>query len=101
MAAIEFTKAVLDTKFMDLFYDDKDYENLESGIEIVCKDLTHKVFGEATELEKKDWMKKAIMPDLEWLSKLDTIRERVHLASGVPLLHINEIEAKKLLERLQ
>ena len=41
------------------------------------------------------------MPDLEWLSKFDSIREKVHKAAGVPLLHINEQEAKKLLNRLQ
>ena len=58
------------------------------------------MFGEATELDKQDWMQKALMPDLKWLSQLEKIRERVHKASGVPMLHINEHEAKKLLERL-
>ena len=29
MAAIEFTKAVFETKFMDEYYDDSDYKKLE------------------------------------------------------------------------
>ena len=29
MAAIEFTKAVFETKFMDAYYDDSDYKKLE------------------------------------------------------------------------
>ena len=101
MAAIKFTKTVFETKFMDVCYDDADFKKLENGIEDVCKDLKHSVFGEATEIEKKDWIHQVLMPDLEWLSKFDSIREKVHKAAGVPLLHINEQEAKKLLDRLQ
>ena len=58
------------------------------------------MFGGATELNKQDWIQQAIMPDCKWLSQLDKIRERVHEASGVPMLHINEHEAEKLLQRL-
>ena len=101
MAAIEFTKAVFETKFMDALYDDADYKKLESGLGKVCQDLRLQVFGESAELEKKEWMRQAMMPDLEWLSKIDLIREKVHEASGVPMLHVNEQEAGKLLERLQ
>ena len=101
LAAIEFTKTVFETKFMDAYYDDADFKKLESGIEKVCEDLKRKVFGEAAELEKKDWIQKVLMPDLKWLSKFDSIRKKVHEASGVPMLHINEQEAKKLLIRLQ
>ena len=32
MAAIEFTKAVFDTKFMDEYYDDADFKKLENGV---------------------------------------------------------------------
>ena len=71
IAAIEFTKTVFETKFMDKYYDDSDYKNLEYGLEKVCEDLKHKVFGEATQLEKKDWMRQAIKPDLKWLSRFD------------------------------
>ena len=39
MAAIEFTRAIFETKFMDQLYEDSDYELLESGIEKVCDDL--------------------------------------------------------------
>ena len=35
-----------------------------------------------------------MMPKIEWLFQLDTIRERVHEASGVQMLHINEHEAE-------
>ena len=101
IAAIEFTKTVFETKFMDACYDDADFKKLESGIEKVCEDLKHSVFGEAAELEKKEWIRQVLMRDLKWLSKFDSIRKKVHEASGVPLLHINEQEAKKLLERLQ
>ena len=58
------------------------------------------MFGEATELEKKDWIRQALKPDLKWLSKLDFIRRKVHEAAGVPMLHKNEQEAKKMLVRL-
>ena len=88
-------------KIMDEYYDNADFKKLESGIEKVCEDLKHSVFGDTTELEKKDWIRQVLMPDLKWLSKFDSIRKKVHEASGVPLLHINEQEAKKLLERLQ
>ena len=44
-------------------------------------------------------------PDFEWLYKLQKIREKVHEVSDVPMLHINEQEAKKALrlkiERLE
>ena len=59
------------------------------------------MFGEATELDKQEWIRQAMMPNLKWLSKLDTIREKVHSAAKVPMLHINEQEAQKLLDRLQ
>ena len=39
MAAIEFTKSVFETKFMDALYDDSHYKTLESGIEQICIDL--------------------------------------------------------------
>ena len=100
LAAIEFTKTVFETEFMDIYYDDSDFKKLENGLEKVCEDLKQKVFGEATELDKKDWMQQAIKKDLKWLSRFDSIRRKVHEASGVPLLHINEQEAKNLLERL-
>ena len=67
----------------------------------MSEDLKLKVFGEATELEKKDWMKQALKSDLKWLSKFDSIRRKVHEAAGVPMLHKNEQEAKKMLVRLQ
>ena len=41
-----------------------------------------------------------MMPKCKWLLHLDKIRERVHEASKVPMLHINEHEAEKLLQRL-
>ena len=60
IAAIEFTKTVFETEFTDIYYDDSDFKKLENGLEKVCEDLKRKVFGEATELEKKDWMKQAL-----------------------------------------
>ena len=68
MAAIEFTKAVFETKFMEQIYDDSHFKKLESGIEKICNTLKQEVFGEAAELEKQEWIQKAMMPKLEWLS---------------------------------
>ena len=52
------------------------------------------MFVEATELDKKEWIRQAMMPDFEWFSQLDTIRKRVHKAAELPMLHINEHEAE-------
>ena len=68
MAAIQFTRAVFETKFMEKLYDDSHFEKIESGIEKICDNLKQEVFGEAAELEKQEWIEKAMMPKLEWLS---------------------------------
>ena len=68
MAAIDFTKAVFETKFMDQLYEESHFNKLESGIEKVCNTLKQKVFGEKTELDKKEWVRQAMMPDLKWLA---------------------------------
>ena len=86
---------------MDSLYDDSHYERLEQGIEQISAGLQQKVFGEAIELDKKDWVKQALTKEFEWLFTLETIRQRVHEAAGVPQLHVNEHEARRLLERLQ
>ena len=39
MAAIDFTKAVFETKSMHKFYDDSDFDKLESGIVKISNDL--------------------------------------------------------------
>ena len=70
---------------------------LEAGIEKVCEDIRQEVFGGATKIDQKEWVYKAMSPDFEWLYKFETIRKRVHEASDVPLLHINDREAKKAL----
>ena len=59
------------------------------------------MFGEATELEKQEWKNKAMMTDFQWFFMIESIRDKVFEVSKVPKLHINEHEAKKLLERLQ
>ena len=74
MGAIEFTKAVFETKYMDTLYDDSHYKKLETGIDKICEDLKQKVFGEATELDKKEWMRQAMEPEFEWLFTIETIR---------------------------
>ena len=40
-------------------------------------------------------------PGFSWLFKLDGVRKRVHKAAGVPMLHVNEQEARRHLDRLQ
>ena len=57
MAAIEFTKAVFETHFMDQLYEVSDYKRLESGINKICNDLKLKVFEEKAELNKKEWVR--------------------------------------------
>ena len=39
LAAIEFTRTVFETEFMDIYYDDSDFKKLENGLEKVCEDL--------------------------------------------------------------
>ena len=68
MAAIEFSKAVFEKGFMMKLYTDSHYNQLESGIQTICDDLKQKVFGEATELDKQEWVRQTMMPDFEWLS---------------------------------
>ena len=53
MGAIEFTKAVFETNFMEKLYDESHFKKLESGIEQICNSLKQEVFGEAAELEKQ------------------------------------------------
>ena len=56
MAAIEFTKAVFETKFMEEIYDDSQFKKLESGIEKICNTLKQEVFGEGVDIEKQEWI---------------------------------------------
>ena len=56
MAAIDFTKAVFQTGYMDDPYDDLAYKKLESGIEKICMDLKHEIFGGQEKLQKEEWM---------------------------------------------
>ena len=56
MAAIDFPKAVFETKFMEKLYDDSHFKKLESGIEEICDTLKQNVFGEAAKLEKQEWI---------------------------------------------
>ena len=57
MAAIEFTRAVFETQFMDQLYEDSDYNRLESGINKICDDLKIKIFEDKAELNKKEWVR--------------------------------------------
>ena len=56
MAAIEFTKAVFETRFMEEIYDDSQFKKLESGIEKICNTLKQEVFGEGVDIEKQEWI---------------------------------------------
>ena len=46
-------------------------------------------------------MKKSFVSDLSWLYKLESIREKIHENAKVPMLHVNEAEAKKMLARIK
>ena len=41
MAAIQFSKAIFATGFMEKLYTDAHYNQLESGIQKICDDLKH------------------------------------------------------------
>ena len=57
MAAIDFTKAAFETKYMEKMYSDSDFDKLESGVEKICEELKSKVFGEAPSIEKEQWVR--------------------------------------------
>ena len=86
---------------MEKMYSDSDFDKLETGVEKVCEELKSKVFGEASSIEKGQWIQQAMTPNFSWLFKLDGVRKKVHEASGVQMLHVNELEAKKHLDRLK
>ena len=45
MAAIDFSKAVYETEYMDDPYTEQDYNKLEIAIDQLSEDLKQKVFG--------------------------------------------------------
>ena len=45
MAAIDFTKAVFATGYMENLYDASVYKKLEFGIDRICEDLKNEIFG--------------------------------------------------------
>ena len=46
-------------------------------------------------------MKKSFVSELSWLYKLEAIREKIHQNANIPMLHVNEAEAKKMLARIK
>ena len=101
MAAISFSKAVYETKYMDDPYTEQDYSKLEIAIDQLSEDIKQQVFGQAPEVDRIVWKKKAFTTDLAWLFKIETIRDKVHETAGTPILHVNEAEAQRLLLRIQ
>ena len=57
MASIDFVKAVIETGYMDKFYEKEDYEKLDSTIDEICQDLKRDVFGKKKYILKEEWMK--------------------------------------------
>ena len=45
-------------------------------------------------------MMKALTADFSWLFSFSSIREKIHDRANVELLHVNELEAHRLFERL-
>ena len=45
MASVNFIKAVVETGYMEDFYESKHYEDLESSINKLSQDLIQEVFG--------------------------------------------------------
>ena len=64
-------------------------------------DLKNEIFGEKMVLDKHRWMKLSHSPELQWLFSFDSIREKVHTEAKVKMLHVNQQEAEKLLNRLK
>ena len=46
-------------------------------------------------------MKKSFVSELSWLFKLEEIRKKIHENANIPMLHVNEEEAKKMLARIK
>ena len=89
MAAINFSEAVYETEYMDDPYTEQDYSKLEITIDQLSEDIKQQVFGQATEVDRIVWKKKAFTFDLAWLFKIETIRDKVHETSGTPMLHVS------------
>ena len=100
MASIDFIKAVVETGYMDNFYDSNQFSSLKSGIDQVTIDFKDEIFGERMELEEREWLLHALAPESAWLFEFSSIREKVHSKASVELLHVNALEAKKLFDRL-
>ena len=100
LASTNFLKAVVEADYTKEFYSREQNEELESSIVQLSEDLTQEVFGELIDLQVSEWMKKSHSTDFVWLFKFDTIRAKIHELANVEMLHINEQEAEKLLQRL-
>ena len=83
LASINFFKAVVETGYMEDFYSDSQYGNLETAIDMVSNKLQQEVFEQSSKLEKSEWMKKSHSPELAWLFSFVTIREQIHQLAGV------------------
>ena len=67
MASSNLIKAVVETGYMEEFYDNGHYEIFDLTIDQISLEFKQEVFGESSTLEKKDWMTISHSPECSWL----------------------------------
>ena len=67
MASSNLIKAVVETGYMEEFYDNGHYEIFDLTIDQISLEFKQEVFGESSTLEKKDWMTISHSPEFSWL----------------------------------
>ena len=100
LASVKFLKAVTHIGYMEPFYSESHYENLDKAIEVTCKDLTLKVFGEKKAMDEKEWLQNLDKSEFVWLNSFVAIREKIHQTANLEMYHINESESERALNRL-
>ena len=101
MASTDLIKAAEETGYMKSLYTTSHYGSLTASIHQVSKDIARQIFGTSTEVQKNFWLSEAQIPDNSWLFSFSSIREKIHQHAGVEMYHVNETEAKKLMDRLK
>ena len=100
LASVKFLKAVDNIGYMEDFYSEIHYKNLEKAIKDTCEDLILKIFDGKRDIDEKDLLKNIDKPEFVWLNSFFAIRERMHEIAKIDKFHINEKESERALNRL-
>ena len=93
LASTKFIKAIVETGYIDEFYNERDYKNIQIAIDQVSEEFKEEIFGKATELDANQWISRALNPNCAWIFSYPLIREKVHAKANVKMLHVNQREA--------